>query len=84
MIANCIKHYTFRVHMAENKIKYYNDEDMVSLFGKDMVVSKDCVKVVLYLKPESVLYPMKTEVCTLPAFIRHRSKVKEAMRETVK
>lgn len=23
--------------MAENKIKYYNDEDMVSLFGKDMV-----------------------------------------------
>ena len=37
MIANCIKHYTFRVHMAENKIKYYNDEDMVSLFGKDIV-----------------------------------------------
>ena len=37
MIANCIKHYTFRVYMAENKIKYYN-EDMVSLFGKDMVV----------------------------------------------
>ena len=69
--------------MAENKIKYYN-EDMVSLFGKDMVVSKDCMKVVLYLKPESVLYPMKTEVCTLPALIRHRSKVKETMRETVK
>ena len=42
MIANCIKHYTFRVHMAENKIKYYNDEDMVSLYGKDMVVLRLC------------------------------------------